>query len=88
MRRLGERPTDKELKDMVAEVDQVLMLNNIVKSLEVEVSVLYVVSLPINHQDVMRTAESATCWKLKEILKIFMMTTSTTFRQGALDISR
>ena len=73
---------------MVAEVDQVLMLSNIVKSLEVEVSVLYVVSLPINHQDVMRTAESATCWKLRETLKIFMMIISITFLRVVLDTSR
>ena len=49
--------------------------------------VLYRVSLLINLQGVMRIAESATHWKLKETLKTFMMTIFTIFLQGVLDIS-
>ena len=64
------------------------VLNNTVKSQVGEDKVLFRVSLPTSLQDVMRIVEYATHWKLKETLKIFMMTISTTSLQVALDILR
>ena len=61
------------------------IFNTTAKSQELEDTVLHRVLLLLNLQAAMRSAESAMYWKLKEILKIFMMITYTTFRQGVLD---
>ena len=74
---------EKVMVDLVGAV-----FNNTVKSQVGENKVLYRVSLPISPQGVMKIAESATRWKLKETLKIFMMTIFTTFLQGVLDTLR
>ena len=74
----------KLVQEVVEEVEQVLMLSNIVKFLEVEVTVLYGVSLLINHRD----KNCRICNTLEAEGDIFMMIISIIFLQVGLDISR